>query len=247
MHLGKLHDFFILSCCVHSKFLMTKLYFRFRCMLYPETLKELTESYNLGYQQARPEEVQKYSKELFATHNSTYKKVKDVFNEEEMSRKEFYKVKFTEALDLVRGRKVFLLGGEAFVPINDLQHLLIFQFKSLLTQNVALTAKILPNLDEDDRLVRMLSELDKRYTGADYSDQGNLDSIRPEQIKPLKEKGAFPMCMRSMQNALEKTHHLKYKARLQYGLFLKGIGLSMDDAIRFFRGEFTQSHIDGKL
>ena len=52
------------------------------------------------------------------------------------------------------------------------------------------------------------------------------------------------MCMRSMQTALEKTHHLKYKARLQYGLFLKGIGLSMDDAIRFFRGEFTQSHID---
>ena len=70
----------------------------------------------------------------------------------------------------------------------------------------------------------MLSELDKRYTGADYSDNTNMDSIKPEQIKPLKEKGAFPMCMRSMQTALEKTHHLKYKARLQYGLFLKGIG-----------------------
>ena len=113
------------------RFFMTKNHFRFRCMLYPETLKELTESYNLGYQQARPEEVQKYSKELFATHNSTYKKVKDVFNEEEMSRKEFYKVKFTEALDLVRGRKVFLLGGEAFVPINDLQVSVFQKSKSL--------------------------------------------------------------------------------------------------------------------
>ena len=37
----------------------------------------------------------------------------------------------------------------------------------------------------------------------------------------LSAKGAFPMCMRSMQNALETTHHIKYKARLQYGLFLK--------------------------
>ena len=48
------------------------------------------------------------------------------------------------------------------------------------------------------------------------------------------------MCMRSMQNALDATHHIKYNARLQYGLFLKGIGLSMDDAIRYFRGEFTK-------
>ena len=125
----------------------------------------------------------------------------------------------------------------------DIQHLLTFKFKSLLTQNVAMTSKILPNLDEDERLIRMLSELDKRYTGADYTDN-NTDVVRPEQVKPLKDKGAFPLCMRSMQTALEKTHHLKYKARLQYGLFLKGIGLSMDDALRFFRGEFTQSHVD---
>ena len=40
-------------------------------------------------------------------------------------------------------------------------------------------------------------------------------------FRPLSEKGAFPMCMRSMQNALDATHHIKYNARLQYGLFLK--------------------------
>ena len=51
------------------------------------------------------------------------------------------------------------------------------------------------------------------------------------------------MCMRSMQNALDATHHIKYNARLQYGLFLKGIGLSMDDAIRYFKGEFTKANI----
>ena len=110
------------------------------------------------------------------------------------------------------------------MPISDIQHLLTFQFKSLLTQNIALTAKILPNLDEDDRLIRMLSELDKRYTGADYTlDKNSKDTIKPEQIKPLKDNGAFPLCMRYMQTTLEKTHHLKYNSRLQYGLFLKGI------------------------
>ena len=36
------------------------------------------------------------------------------------------------------------------------------------------------------------------------------------------------------------THHIKYKSRLQYGLFLKGIGLTLEDALKFFRGEFTK-------
>ena len=157
-------------------------------MLYPDTLRQMTEDYNLGYQQASPEEILKFTPELLATYNSTYKKLPA--KEEEMSKKEFFKVRFTEALDLVRGRKVFLRGGECYVPISDLQHLLVFKFKSLLTLNVANLAKILPNLDEDERLVKMLSELDKRYTGADYSDNTNTDSIKPEQIKPLKEKGA---------------------------------------------------------
>ena len=32
---------------------------------------------------------------------------------------------------------------------------------------------------------------------------------------------------------------------MQYQLFLKGIGLTMEDSIRFFRQEFTKSHVDG--
>ena len=219
--------------------------FRFRCMLFPEVLEALTQNNALGYEKADEKTIERFKADLAQTYNSTYRRNKnDMLNESSVCDKEFYKVKFTEALDLVRTRKVFIYEGQCYVPIVDIQHLLTFKFKSLLTQNVAMTSKILPNLDEDERLIRMLSELDKRYTGADYGTDNNTDVVRPEQVKPLKDKGAFPLCMRSMQTALEKTHHLKYKARLQYGLFLKGIGLSMDDALRFFRGEFTQSHVD---
>ena len=121
-------------------------------MLYPDTLRQMTEDYNLGYQQASPEEILKFTPQLLATYNSTAFGTKKSANEEEISKKEFFKVRFTEALDLVRGRKVFIRGGECYVPISDLQHLLVFKFKSLLTLNVANLAKILPNLDEDERL-----------------------------------------------------------------------------------------------
>ena len=121
-------------------------------MLYPDTLRQMTEDYNLGYQQASPEEILKFTPQLLATYNSTAFGTKKSANEEEISKKEFFKVRFTEALDLVRSRKVFIRGGECYVPISDLQHLLVFKFKSLLTLNVANLAKILPNLDEDERL-----------------------------------------------------------------------------------------------
>lgn len=39
---------------------------------------------------------------------------------------------------------------------------------------------------------------------------------------------------------MQREHKLKHGARLQYGLFLKGIGLSLEDAMIFWRSEFTK-------
>lgn len=46
--------------------------------------------------------------------------------------------------------------------------------------------------------------------------------------------------MRTVHEALRTNHHLKNNGRLQYGLFIKGIGVRMDDALQFWRAEFTQ-------
>jgi DNA primase large subunit len=46
--------------------------------------------------------------------------------------------------------------------------------------------------------------------------------------------------MRFIHSRLRTDHHLKYFARQQYGLFLKGAGLSLDGSISLFRQEFTK-------
>ena len=76
-------------------------------------------------------------------------------------------------------------NGYCYVPETEMRTLLHFMFKSLLTQNLAHTAKILPNLDEDDRLIKMLSDLDKRYTGTeDFSgSDGQQACVKPEMIR----------------------------------------------------------------
>ena len=46
----------------------------------------------------------------------------------------YYKVPFTEALDLVRSRKCYVNNGFCFVEADDMIHLLVHIFKTLLNQ-----------------------------------------------------------------------------------------------------------------
>jgi len=51
---------------------------------------------------------------------------------------------------------------------------------------------------------------------------------------------SFPLCMRQMHEIFRTEHHLKYGARQQYGLFIKGIGVSLEDSLRHWREEFCK-------
>ena len=97
--------------------------------------------------------------------------------------------------------------------------------KKIVRNDIKIAAKVITNLD-------------KRYTGDDYSNK-TAGRVMPGEIDGLAKRN-FPLCMSTIQNILTSTHHIKYKARLQYGLFLKGIGLTLEDAMKFFRGEFTK-------
>lgn len=50
--------------------------------------------------------------------------------------------------------------------------------------------------------------------------------------------------MRQLHKALRENHHLRHGGRMQYGLFLKGIGLTLDQALQFWRSEFIKGKVD---
>lgn len=105
-----------------------------------------------------------------------------------------------------------------------------------------LTARALPRLDEDDRLAPILAHLSQSFTAPDAaysSSDANIDglsAIRATSIDTLAQN--FPLCMRNLHMTLRENSHLKHYGRLQYGLFLKGIGLSLDEALVFWRRSF---------
>ncbi|XP_037375809.2 DNA primase large subunit isoform X1 [Talpa occidentalis] len=154
-----------------------------------------------------------------------------------------YKIPFADALELYRGRKVYLEDGFAYVPLNDIVAIVLNEFRAKLSKALALTARSLPAVQSDERLQPLLNHLSHSYTGQDYSTQGNVGKISLDQIDSLSTK-SFPPCMRQLHKALRENHHLRHGGRMQYGLFLKGIGLTLEQALQFWKQEFIRGNMD---
>ncbi|KAH7107551.1 DNA primase, large subunit [Auriculariales sp. MPI-PUGE-AT-0066] len=155
----------------------------------------------------------------------------------------WYKVPWISVPDLVARRKVLLKGGKAYVPSSEQSSIVLNEFKDRLIKSLDMTAKALPRLDEDDRILPILSHLSEGMLAGLQSDYGftapseNSTEIRADMIDELA-RSHFPLCMRNLHDNLRSEKHLKHSGRLQYGLFLKGLGLSLDEAIVFWRKSY---------
>jgi DNA primase large subunit len=152
------------------------------------------------------------------------------------------KVPFTAALDLVQSRQVVMKNGSVYVPHKDelLLSLVCNKFRTRVSEELVKTLHHLAVVDDDERLAPFLKRLKDRYLGEDFNAGTEISGqVHPSQINTLS-KESFPPCMRHLHETLRSEHHLKHFGRLQYGLFLKSIGLSLEDALAFWRAEFTK-------
>lgn len=210
--------------------------FRFRFNeLGAKDILEFLHRNNLQYDAISIEEKKALQEKLI---NSSY-----AVSGSKVENQDFYKVPFQDALDLVKTRKVYLKAGYVYIPHQDIVTIVLNDFRTRLSKALALTARSLPVVHSDERLQPLLSHLSHAYVGQDYSIQKNVGKISLDQIDSLSGK-SFPLCMRQLHQSLREHHHLRHGGRMQYGLFLKGIGLSLEQALQFWRSEFTRGKVD---
>mmetsp|Transcript_3262 Transcript_3262/g.7999 ORF Transcript_3262/g.7999 Transcript_3262/m.7999 type:complete len:523 (+) Transcript_3262:26-1594(+) len=163
-------------------------------------------------------------------------------NADKVMRTDYFKVAFEEALELIKTRRVYIEAGYAYVPKSDIASIIVGAFRAQLSGALTATSKALPSLEEDTRLLPMLTNLSKQYLGSEYGNTGNkaVEAVTAAAVHQLATE-SFPMCMRHAHAHLMEHHHLKHGARMQYGLFLKGIGLTLEEAMLFWRSEFGKS------
>lgn len=156
----------------------------------------------------------------------------------------FFKVHWTRVADLVEKRRVFLQGGTAWVPMREQSSLVVAEFQSRLIKELEMTARALPRLDEDDRLLPVLSHLSMGFLAGVSSDLSTsaitgVDGghVTADMVDALVKRHA-PMCMRNLHETLQDKGHLRHYGRLQYNSFLKDVGLPVEEALLFWRRSF---------
>lgn len=169
----------------------------------------------------------------------------------------FYKVPWIKVADLVERRRVLLMGGMAYVPSAEQASLVFAEFSSRLEHDMEVLSLHIPRrveIDEDTRLVPILEHLSMSFMVGMTVGPGAAEGhalfgddaearITWDMVEPLVRRHG-PMCMRNMQEELNKNHKLKHYGRLEYNLFLKEMGLPIEEALVFWRKMFSTTSDD---
>ncbi|XP_015572159.1 probable DNA primase large subunit isoform X2 [Ricinus communis] len=210
--------------------------FRYRfCLLTAEPQRALLQEFGLPYKAVPSAELESIKDKLVQVARS----IALPFPSSDAI---FYKVPFEEVPELVAGRRVFIRKGHAYVAPNQVVSLVVTQFRSILSKALTLTNRKWTSMIrelEKHRLTPIVEALSTSYLGPDYSQPKEFAEISIKDID-MVAKSSFPLCMRHLFEKLRDDHHLKHGGRMQLGLFLKGVGLKLDDALAFWKAEFSQ-------
>lgn len=149
-----------------------------------------------------------------------------------------YRVPFTQALDLIQHRQVFVKKGMAYIPESKLLTLVTAKFRTNLSRQLALLSAV-PSTSSLQRTSGFLKNVATVHTQQDDYLQDKGDGFKLTANTVPAHLKHMPLCMAQLQIALGKEKHLKHWGRLQYGLFLKGAGLSLEDAMMYFERMFV--------
>lgn len=149
-------------------------------------------------------------------------------------------VHFTHCLPLISKRRVELNNGKAYIPCGIWKIFFKILFDSHLNEKFQ-------NIYQNDFLKtdpRWREIICKLIHSSQFSNSKNtIKTISHKDVD--KESTFFPLCMKNLHNILRKKHRLSHDERFRYSLFLKDIGLPLQEAIYFWRNEYSKSSNGG--
>eukprot|EP01084_Bolivina_argentea_P174714 302632_1 len=159
----------------------------------------------------------------------------------------FYKVPFQEVMSLIGRRSVFLLNGFAYVPSNRFFNLITGKFRAHLNRGLVAAQKAIQKMKCDpirmecvSKVMHIIDGLHQITNGPAYRlSKDKKQKITHKEVNKLSAQH-YPLCMQNTIEHLKSDGHMKHGARMHLGLFLKGIGLSLSEALIYYRKAFTK-------
>eukprot|EP00581_Thalassiosira_minuscula_P001065 CAMPEP_0183749512 /NCGR_PEP_ID=MMETSP0737-20130205/68323_1 /TAXON_ID=385413 /ORGANISM="Thalassiosira miniscula, Strain CCMP1093" /LENGTH=524 /DNA_ID=CAMNT_0025985269 /DNA_START=128 /DNA_END=1702 /DNA_ORIENTATION=+ len=158
---------------------------------------------------------------------------------------EYYRVPFVQALELVSRRECYVEAGKAYVPLARVVSIAAARFRASLSKSLAMAAGVFGQVENEEnaRIGPLLKSMNSQYTGPGAPNAvvgaDGEEALTAATVDALATQ-SMPLCMQQLHTGLKRDHKLKHQGRLQYGLFLKGAGMSLEEHTLFFQREFTR-------
>lgn len=155
-----------------------------------------------------------------------------------------YKVPFAEIPSLVKRRRILVKRGICLVRGRDIVYVALHHFRISLEQQLkvlqrASHANQESSLERLEPILELFIAKSRDQCSSTFSQRSEQPRIVAGNIDSMAEQH-FPLCMKNLHRRFREDHHLKYDGRVQYRMFLKGMGWSVHDTLLFFRNEFVQ-------
>lgn len=144
------------------------------------------------------------------------------------------KLNFRHCLDFVANRQVELRNGVAFIPCGKWKQYLAMLFRNNLRLRIKKTD--LAELKSDPRVMDLLVKIKSEFFPCVIKSSKTLLSREINSVSKW-----FPPCMLNLHQNLRNKHRLSHTQRFHYSLFLKDIGLPIEEAITFWQLEYIQN------
>lgn len=92
---------------------------------------------------------------------------------------------------------------------------------------------------QDERINNIIKFICNTYEKYDFR-KAEVIEIITDASKLDEASIYFPPCMRNIHLHFRNGHHMNYFMRMQYGIFLKSLGLPLEQTIEFWKEEFTK-------
>lgn len=142
---------------------------------------------------------------------------------------------FKHCLFLIAKRQVELKNGMVSLPCGKWKEYLMHLFLTNLKYRINTTN--LDPLKTDPRILELLYKLKNELLP--FLTRTSSDILISNKVDTVSK--FFPPCMLNLHQNLRKRHRLSHTQRFYYSLFLKDVGMPVEEAIDFWRAEYRQS------
>ena len=158
-----------------------------------------------------------------------------------------YFINFLDGINLLPQRAYYLHKGNLYILEKDLPKLF---FKIFQQNQYNIINKIKINAEEikkDRRIKEIIISFEKEKEKYNFQQAIKITKgvNSDEKLKTMYDvdtysEKCFPLCMCLIQRHLNKFSHLMHVGRLQYTLFLKGAGLPIEEALKFYQKKYEK-------